>query len=258
MINRYKGLLVDLDGTIYFKGKLIKNAIDFLHWLKRKGIVIRYLTNTNGTPSAKIVERLRDYGLDIQDEQFFNPTKVAKAYFSKNETLSYYVMASDDIKAYFSDGHWDEKKPDCVLLGALEEVCHYDEINKVFNFIANGSRLMSTSYSLYYYASTGERKIDTGAFTRMFEASTGAKAQLIGKPSRLFYQMVLESTTLDPKECIAIGDDIDTDIVGANQCGIYSVLVQTGKYNQTYVQASDIVPKQILSSLPMARKFWVK
>ncbi|MGB0385181.1 MAG: HAD-IIA family hydrolase [Ardenticatenaceae bacterium] len=255
-MNRYKGLLVDLDGTIYFKGKLIKDAIDFLEGLKRKAIVIRYLTNTNGTPPVKIVERLRGYGFDIQDEQFFNPTKVAKAYFEKNESLSYYVMASDDIKAEFQDGHWDEKKPDCVLLGALEEVCNYDEINKVFNFIANGSRLISTSYSPYYYAQSGERKIDTGSFTRMFEASTGVKAQLIGKPSRLFYQMVLESASLEPKECIAIGDDIDTDIVGANQFGIYSVLVQTGKYDDAYVQASDVVPNEILSSLPRARKYF--
>ncbi len=258
MINRYKGLLVDLDGTIYFKGKLIKDALDFLHSLTRKGVVIRYLTNTNGTPPAKIVAWLRDYGLHIEDEQFFNPTKVAKAYFSKNESLSYYVMASDDIKTCFRDGNWEEKQPDCVLLGALEEVCNYDEINKVFNFIANGSRLISTSYSPYYYANNGERKIDTGSFTRMFESSIGVKAQLIGKPSRLFYQMVLESTTLEPKECIAIGDDIDTDIVGANQFGIYSVLVQTGKYNQAYVQASEVVPNEILLSLPMARKYWGK
>lgn len=252
----FKGLLVDIDGTIYFKGQLIDGAVAFLQELKQMGVVIRYLTNTTGLSPMEIVARLNNYGLSVEYDELFNPIKVAQAYFEKHDALSYYVMAEDKIKAEFQGGQWDENAPDCVVLGDLAAVCDYDEINRVFNFISNGSRLMTTSYSPYYYASTGEKRIDTGAFARMFEASLQVKAEIIGKPSRLFYQMAIESTALATEECIMIGDDVDKDILGAKQCGLYSVLVQTGKYDEDYVQASGIVPDGIISSLPMGKKYF--
>jgi len=252
----FKALLTDIDGTVYFKGQLIDGVGEFLKDIKERGIFIRYLTNTASIPPSKIRERLVGYGLEVSEEEVFNPIKVAKAYFEKNENLSLYCMASEEIQAEFKNGNWDEKNPTYVILGDIQKVCNYDEINKVFNFLSNGSKLMATSYSPYFFSSTGERKMDTGAVVRMFETVFNIKAEIIGKPSQLFYQMAHESTGLEKSQCLAVGDDIDTDVFGANQYGLFSVLVKTGKFDASYVQDSTITPKEIIPDLSYIRKYF--
>jgi ribonucleotide monophosphatase NagD (HAD superfamily) len=46
-----------------------------------------------------------------------------------------------------------------------------------------------------------------------------------------------------------VGDDIDADVGGAQQCGIRGILVRTGKYRQDAVIASSIVPDVTLDSI---------
>jgi HAD superfamily hydrolase (TIGR01458 family) len=252
----YQALFVDIDGTIYFKGQLIEGAIDFLKELKENDVAIRYLTNTTSISPSKIVERLNSYGLDVTDQECFTPITAAQVYLEKHRNLSYYVAASPDLKREFDQSRWNDADPDCVVLGELREVCSYEELNKIFTFISHGSRLFSTSYSPYFYTATGEKKMDTGAFARMFEACLQIKAEIIGKPAPLFYQMALASVDIDTNQCIAVGDDIDTDILGANQVDIFSVLVKTGKYDEAYVKASNIAPDAIVTSLSETRKFF--
>ena len=50
-------------------------------------------------------------------------------------------------------------------------------------------------------------------------------------------------------EIVMIGDDIDADVGGAQQCGIRGLLVRTGKYRQNYVAASPISPDGVLDSI---------
>jgi HAD superfamily hydrolase (TIGR01458 family) len=255
-MTRYQALLIDIDGTIYFKGQLIDGAIDFLKELKENDVAIRYLTNTTSIAPSKIVERLNNYGLDVSEQECFTPITAAQVYFGKHRNLSYYVAASPDLKREFDQSRWNEADPDCVVLGELREVCSYEELNKIFAFVSHGSRLLATSYSPYFYTATGEKKMDTGAFARMFEASLQIKAEIIGKPAPLFYQMALDSVDIDSHQCMAVGDDIDTDILGANQVDLFSVLVKTGKYDEAYVKASHIAPDAIVTSLVETRQFF--
>ena len=52
---------------------------------------------------------------------------------------------------------------------------------------------------------------------------------LIGKPSPFIYHQILENLKgTKPEEILMIGDTIETDIIGAKQVGIHSLLVLTG------------------------------
>ncbi len=252
MNKKFRALLTDIDGTIYFKGKMIDGALECLRELKRKGVRIRYLTNTASKPVDNMLEKLRAFGIDAVPEEIFNPIRVAKAYFQKHAPETYYVMASADIQAEFQGPQWDDKIPTYVLLGDIQDVCSYHEINRVFQFIRNGSQLISTSYSPFYYHADGKVCVDTGAFARLFEFSLNIKAELVAKPSHLFFQMAQESTGLDKSECVVVGDDIDSDILGANTYGLFSALVRTGKYDADRVASSTVVPGEIIDSLAEA------
>jgi ribonucleotide monophosphatase NagD (HAD superfamily) len=46
-----------------------------------------------------------------------------------------------------------------------------------------------------------------------------------------------------------VGDDIDSDVGGAQQTGLKAILVRTGKYRQEYAASSPIRPDGVINSV---------
>ena len=72
---------------------------------------------------------------------------------------------------------------------------------------------------------------------------------IIGKPSPAFFQVALDDMGLSKDEVLMIGDDIDSDVGGAQEAGLKAVLVRTGKYRQAYAEASAIKPDYLIDSI---------
>jgi ribonucleotide monophosphatase NagD (HAD superfamily) len=51
-----------------------------------------------------------------------------------------------------------------------------------------------------------------------------------------------------------IGDDIQTDVAGAQSAGMRGVLVRTGKFREEYVRTSGIHPDLTIDSIRDIRK----
>jgi ribonucleotide monophosphatase NagD (HAD superfamily) len=78
---------------------------------------------------------------------------------------------------------------------------------------------------------------------------TGKEAVIIGKPSAGFYRLALKDVGLEPADTIMIGDDIFSDVEGAQQVGLKGVLVKTGKYREDVVRRSHAKPDAVLTSI---------
>ena len=57
--NRIKGLLVDLDGTLYFKGNPIPGSIETVSKLRDAGLKLLFLTNTDSKSHSTILKILK-------------------------------------------------------------------------------------------------------------------------------------------------------------------------------------------------------
>ena len=69
------------------------------------------------------------------------------------------------------------------------------------------------------------------------------------KPNRDFYQRVLDSAGVGTMDALMVGDDIDSDVGGAQQMGISGCLVCTGKYRKAYADQSSVKPNYIIESI---------
>jgi len=71
-----------------------------------------------------------------------------------------------------------------------------------------------------------------------------------GKPSRSFYAAARESLGVEAAASVAmVGDDLWSDVAGAQQAGLEGWLVRTGKYRESVLQESGITPNRILDSI---------
>jgi len=57
-----------------------------------------------------------------------------------------------------------------------------------------------------------------------------AEPVIMGKPSRAFFDQVVDSTNFGAEQCLMIGDDVLGDVEGAVNAGLQARLVKTGKY----------------------------
>ena len=71
----------------------------------------------------------------------------------------------------------------------------------------------------------------------------------MGKPSRQFFQMALDDLGLKPGDVAMVGDDIHTDVLGAQEMGMQGVLVKTGKYRADWTRISGARPDMVCQSL---------
>ena len=88
-----------------------------------------------------------------------------------------------------------------------------------------------------------------GAFIAGLEYVSDARAIVTGKPAEAFFEVALNFLGVCSAGALLVGDDIQSDIGGAQAAGIKAALVQTGKYREDLVERSGIQPDFLLSSI---------
>jgi len=246
-LGKIKALLADLDGTVYFKNGAIKGANDTITYLRNKGIITRFLTNTDSKPCKTILDNVRSFGLDISLEEIHTPVSSAVKLMKSQNDKSFYPLVSKEVLPEFEGMNIREDKVDYVIIGDFRERVSYESMNKAFKLIVNGAEIIALQQGKYFYNQEG-KNLDTGAFVKLFEFASDKEARVLGKPNRDFFKVILDELNLIPDQVAIIGDDITTDIFGAKQLGAISILVKTGKYDDNIAKNSGIVPDLILDS----------
>ncbi|EPG83722.1 HAD-hyrolase-like protein [Leptospira santarosai serovar Shermani str. 1342KT] len=152
----------------------------------------------------------------------------------------------------------EQKAPEAVLIGDIGKEWNYKILNDIFQKVKKGARLIALHKGRYWQTKEG-LMLDIGAFVSGIEYSTGVKAEIIGKPSPAFFNASLKMIATQASGTIMIGDDLDSDVGGAQACGIRGILVKTGKYRDEALKNSNILPdaiwEDIGSLIPFLRKF---
>jgi HAD superfamily hydrolase (TIGR01450 family) len=95
--------------------------------------------------------------------------------------------------------------------------------------------------------------LDTGAFVAGLEAAAGVTATVVGKPSPAMFHAALSSAGATPDTAVMVGDDLHSDVLGAQAVGVAGVLVRTGKYRAEDVEraawAGEGRPDHVVDSI---------
>ncbi|MEO1052305.1 MAG: TIGR01458 family HAD-type hydrolase [Bacteroidota bacterium] len=243
-----KGLLIDLDGVIYENDELIEGAAQKLIALRKAGIGIRFVTNTSTKPVDKIYEKLTSLGLEVEQSEIFSAVSATKAYLRTAGFRSFHFLVRDEVKAEIPPYPQEvDFTPEVVVVGDIGPMWDYALMNKLFQWMMNGANLVVMHKNRYWQTKDG-LTLDIGAFITGLEYATGKTAKVIGKPETTFFETAINSLNLQKHEVAMIGDDIFSDIGGAQNTGIKSILVKTGKYRKDQVEQSGIEPDLVINA----------
>jgi HAD superfamily hydrolase (TIGR01458 family) len=251
-------LLLDLDGTLYGGGAAVPGAPETIAALRRAGVPFRFVTNTTSRPRAGLVERLRGYGIDAAPEEVFTPV-IAAARIARERGAAVVApflpaAALADLDGFDlrggSSGLPVGPKPQAVLVGDLAEQWTYALMQEAFAYVLDGALLIALSRDRYWRRGA-EIALDAGAFVAGLEYATSRTAVLAGKPSPDFFRAALADVPAPPAAAgvAMVGDDLWSDVRGAQQAGYRGWLVRTGKFREDALRESGVVPDRILDSV---------
>jgi phospholysine phosphohistidine inorganic pyrophosphate phosphatase len=251
--------LLDLDGTLYAGGAAIPGAVDLVAKLRAGGTPFRLVTNTTSRSRRLLVERLRGYGFEVESGEIFTATLagVALARRAGYSLVAPFVptAALEDmtelelIGGTFGKPDAAHPAPHAVVVGDLGEQWTYGLLQEAFEYLRGSAALVALSRDRYWLQ--GDRlALDAGPFVAALEFAAGVTASVAGKPSPAFYAAALESMGVkDPARVAMVGDDLWSDVQGAQRAGLQGWLVRTGKFREEVLRSSSVAPDRILSSI---------
>ncbi len=249
----HKLILFDLDGTLYIGNQAIPGAVDAVHRLREQGFQLRFLTNTTTKSQAELVAQLRALDFSLEAHELISAPVAATLELQElqkkyQRSLRIWPVVADAIRTDFSEFEFDDVNPDVVVLGDIGDRWDLSLINKLFNVIHSGAQLIALHKNRFWQTSDG-LKADIGFFVAGLEYVCSANARVMGKPNADFFQRVLDSVGVSAHDAIMVGDDIDSDVGGAQLLGITGCLVKTGKFRQHYFEQSKVKPDILVESV---------
>ncbi|MEI8331093.1 MAG: HAD hydrolase-like protein [Methanomicrobiales archaeon] len=184
---------------------------------------------------------------EISDEHIFTPSLAAVANVKKTGKNNCYLLITGDVDRDFEPvcARDSGAKPDFVIVGDAEETITYDNLNSAFRGLMEGAELIALEKDRYWMANDG-LSLPAAPFVQTLEFASGKTAMVMGKHSASFFAMALQDIGLRTGEVLMIGDDIYTGIDGAQQAGMRTVLVSTGKFRENALKSAMIKPAWII------------
>jgi len=236
-----KAVLCDIGGVLYVGDTPIEGAIEAVTKIKER-YPIRFITNTTQKTGAQVVKKLQELGFDIAEDEVITALDMTKMFLEEHQSSADFLLTDNVIGFFDSLKQYPVKY---VVVSDAQDNFSYENLNIAFRTLLQGSKLVAVANNRYFKDDNNELSMDAGCFVSALEYASGQKAQLIGKPSKEFYHLAAKSLNAGPNECVMIGDDIESDVSGAQQAGIYGILVQTGKFSEKDLD-KGIMPDEVL------------
>ena len=246
-------MLLDLDGVVYVGDSPVAGAADVVAWLAREDVPFRFLTNTTSRPRVSIAEKLSGMDIPASAEDILTPAVAARSWLQDHSPGRPALFVPDATASEFADldplPDDVEDEAGAVVIGDLGEAWDFATFNRAFRLLMAEPRptLVALGMTRYWRADDGLR-LDAGAFVRALEYAAGTTAVVMGKPDEAFYQTAVDGLGLDADDVVMVGDDIRSDVEGAQGAGLAGVLVRTGKFSPADLDG-DVTPDAVLDSI---------
>jgi len=242
------GVLFDIDGVVHVGDQAIDGAARAIQQLRDHGTSFRFVTNTTTQSRASLHERLRRLGLPIEPDEILTTHEVAARRLRSQGSPTCWLLVADLALPAYAGLPRTEDAPDYVVIGDIGDRWDFELLDRVFNMVMNGSRMIALHKGRFWQTESGLR-MDIGCFVAGLEYVTGTRAEVIGKPTAAFFGLALDDMGVQPGEALMVGDDIESDVGGAQRAGLRAALVRTGKYRPDTLERSTVVPDAVLDSV---------
>lgn len=220
-----RALILDLDGTIYRGDAEVPGAGAFVRAMRGLGVRCLFVTNRANRSAAVVAAHIRSYGVSCEDGDVLTTAETTAEYVGKSRC---YLIGETGIQEAFAKAGvpLDDEHAECVVV-SLDRTFDYAKLQRATRLIRAGARFILTNPDTWLRLDDGIMP-GAGAIGAAVHSASGTVPTIIGKPETLLFEKALRMLGLSRDEVIAVGDNMDTDIPGAQRAGLRSILMLTG------------------------------
>ena len=255
IFNEYDAFIIDLWGVMHNGVSLNNSAVKAVSELQSNGKRIVFLSNAP-RPTKKVVEFLKKMKMEDRFlKNIFTSGEAAINSLKKNQFgLKFYHLGPQRDDSLFSDIKINKTtldKCDFILCTGLfdeesENLQFYNDLLKNFT----KKKLVCTNPDLIVHRGAKEEYC-AGTIAEIFK-SLGGKVTYFGKPYEEVYNLCLEKN----KKTFVIGDNLNTDIRGANNLNLDSLFVIDGVHRSEFKNEDEL--GELLKKYKVKTKYFQK
>ncbi len=258
IIRDTKAFIFDMDGVLWRGDSPIGNLSEFFKALDSFGIRYAFATNNSAKTVQTYVKRFEGFGVQLSEEQINSSAEVTGSYIANHypaETAIFVIgedglhdalkrqnmtiLTTQDIK--------EGKKAELVIMG-LNRHFSYDDLGTATLLVQNGATFIGSNGDKSFPFEHGFLP-GAGAIQAVVSTATGIQPKLMGKPELPMYTEAARKLGLEPTQITFVGDRLDTDIEGATNAGMSSILVLSGVAKKEDLKNSTVQPDMVIDSI---------
>jgi 4-nitrophenyl phosphatase len=241
-----KGIILDLDGTVYRGSEEIEGAAAFINSLSTLGIKYIFVTNRSNRYSSVVCEHLAEFGIHCTEENVLN-TAQATAQFLGSGCSAYVVGEEPLVKTLEAGGiTMNSENPDYVVV-SFDRFFTYEKVKTATWLISRGAEFIATNPDPRLHIEGGIVP-GTGAIVAAVEMASGVKPVYVGKPEKLIFEMALKRMGVSAEQSLSLGDNLETDILAGIRAGMKTALILTGASSRDDIERLNIKPTIVIDT----------
>ena len=234
LYTNFDAALLDLDGTAY-AGKLpIEHAAQAAEEAREAGLKIGFVTNNASRTPAMIAAQLDELGFKAKPSDIMTSAMDVIAVMSEHldEGASVYVVGGEGLRQALREAGYvlvesADDEPAAVVQGFDASVT-WAQLTEAAFALERGAQFFATNLDATLPQERGFA-LGNGALVRAVSYATRKRPIAAGKPEPGIYQRGAE--LIESENPIAVGDRLETDILGAVAAGIPALHVLTGVHD---------------------------
>ncbi|PPD23667.1 MAG: haloacid dehalogenase [Methylobacter sp.] len=259
ILKKFEAFIIDMDGVLWHGDNPQPGLKVFFETLRRNHKKFILATNNASHTSAQYLSKLAHFGIQIDINQIITSGMATASYLSERydpALTRIFVVGEAGLEQPLLDAGFklteiyqvqDHNRADIVVCGKDETLTWHKLATATLNINAGAE----------FYATNADSTLPTergvilgnGAILAALETATGVKPMVIGKPEPVMYQQALKVLGSSADRTLAIGDRLETDILGAHRAGLKSILVLSGISSQSDLERIDYAPTWIMQDI---------
>lgn len=228
-----RGVIVDLDGTVYRGNTPIPGAAETIATLRERDVSIIFLTNNPVLSPESLSERLTAMGVAAAPEEVISAGAVTARYLAENHPdQPVLVVGSSGLCEQLTDAGLsltDDPVAASVVVTSYNPEFGYEDLTAGLQALDDAALFLGTDPDRVYPGDDGQPIPGSGAITNAVAGVANREPDLVlGKPAFETVETVLDSLEHPPSTYLVVGDSPETDIAFGQRAGMDTALVRSG------------------------------
>lgn len=232
-------LIIDMDGVLYRGDEPLPGLQEFFVFLRQRPIPFVLATNNSSRTPQEYVDKLGRMGVQVSPTEVLSSgqatARVLAGEYSAGTRIHVFGMPSLR-EAMTEEGFVLADEDVEVVVASIDRAITYEKLKRATLLIRGGARFVATNLDPTYPSEEGLWP-GTGSMIAALETASGVKPTAIGKPEPTMFQLAMAQMGAKPETTAAIGDRLDTDILGGQRAGLTTICVLSGSSSRAEAEA---------------------